>query len=219
MLKHGLPGGRRRTNAMKAAHTGRSERPLKQYPAVGACGLDCGLCPRYYTAGPSRCPGCAAPGFFDKHPSCSFITCCVKKRQHEVCAECSDFPCAKFRSEEEYRQLKETPGFPPAWKIWPNLLLIRDQGIEKFMEQQNLRIHLLGAMIGRCDDGRSRSRFCRAAAAADPADLKKALEAVEVRIQAEGIGEDDRKSRANILRALLDGIAGDGPNSAGRSEP
>lgn len=203
---------------MKAAETGPSEKPLKRYPEVGACGLDCGLCPRYYTVGPSRCPGCAAPGFFDKHPSCSFITCCVKKRQHEVCAECPEFPCAKFRSEEEYRQLRESSGYPPAWKIWPNLLQIRDVGIEKFMEQQKLRIHLLGVMIDRFDDGRSRSRFCRAAAAADPADLKKTLAAAEAQIRREGIATDDRKRRAKILRSLLDGIAGPGPLNAGQSE-
>ena len=53
--------------------------PIKKYPTIGVCGLDCGLCPRYYTIGPSRCPGCAGPDFFNKHPSCSFITCCVKK--------------------------------------------------------------------------------------------------------------------------------------------
>jgi len=23
-------------------------RPVKTYPTIGACGLDCGLCPRYY---------------------------------------------------------------------------------------------------------------------------------------------------------------------------
>jgi hypothetical protein len=26
------------------------------HPTIGCCGIDCGLCPRYYTDGPSRCP-------------------------------------------------------------------------------------------------------------------------------------------------------------------
>ncbi|TET26129.1 MAG: DUF3795 domain-containing protein, partial [Dehalococcoidia bacterium] len=51
--------------------------PLKKYPIVGACGLNCGLCPRYYTQGTSRCPGCCGPDFWQKHPGCAFITCCV----------------------------------------------------------------------------------------------------------------------------------------------
>ena len=45
----------------------------KQFFTVGCCGLDCGLCPRFYTQGSSRCPGC--------------------------CGECSDFPCPKFDRE------------------------------------------------------------------------------------------------------------------------
>jgi len=37
-----------------------------------------------------RCPGCCGPEFFNKHPSCSFITCCVKRNDLEVCAECDE---------------------------------------------------------------------------------------------------------------------------------
>jgi hypothetical protein len=95
------------------------KHPVKKYPTIAVCGLDCGLCPRYYTEGPSRCPGCAGPGFFDKHPSCSFITCCVKKKGLEVCAECADFPCAKFKSEEEYNRLAGSPSYPSYKKVFP----------------------------------------------------------------------------------------------------
>ena len=84
----------------------------KTYPTIGCCGLDCGLCPRFYTVGHSRCPGCAGPDFFNKHPSCSFITCCVKKKNLEVCAECSEFPCPKFKSDEEYQQLEGSSSYP-----------------------------------------------------------------------------------------------------------
>ncbi len=47
----------------------------KQYPSLGCCSLDCGMCPAYYTDGPSQCPGCGGEYFFEKHPSCFFITC------------------------------------------------------------------------------------------------------------------------------------------------
>jgi hypothetical protein len=103
---------------------------LKKYPTVGVCGLDCGLCPRYYTSGTSRCPGCGGPGFFNKHPSCSFITCCVKKNNLEVCAECSSFPCTKFKSDEECQQLKESSSYPPYKKVMLNLNYIKEHGIE-----------------------------------------------------------------------------------------
>jgi len=65
--------------------------PLKKYPVVGACGLNCGLCPRYHTEGTSRCPGCCGPDFWQKHPGCAFITCCVKRRNLETCAQCVDW--------------------------------------------------------------------------------------------------------------------------------
>ncbi len=108
----------------------------KIFPTVGCCGLDCGLCPRYYTVGTSRCPGCGGPDFFNKHPSCSFITCCVKKKNFEVCAECSEFPCSKFKSDEEYQQLQESSSYPSCKKVISNLNFIKKHGIEKFIKQQ-----------------------------------------------------------------------------------
>ena len=130
------------------------------YPTIGVCGLDCGLCPRYYTVGSSRCPGCGGPDFFNKHPSCSFITCCVKKKNLEVCAECSEFPCSKFKSNEEYQQVKESSSYPSCKKVIPNLNFIKEHGIKKFVEQQKKRIKLLEIMIENFDDGRSKSFFC-----------------------------------------------------------
>jgi hypothetical protein len=137
------------------------------YATIGVCGLDCGLCPRYYTMGASRCPGCCGPEFFSKHPSCSFITCCVKKKNLEVCAECSDFPCSKFKSEGEYQQLKESSSYPSYKKVIPNLNFIREHGIEQFVGQQKKRIGLLQTMIGDFSDGRSRSFYCKSAALLD----------------------------------------------------
>gem|GEM_PF-3991072 len=34
------------------------EYKVRSYPLFSDCGLNCGLCPRYYTDGASRCPGC-----------------------------------------------------------------------------------------------------------------------------------------------------------------
>jgi hypothetical protein len=180
---------------------------MKKYPTIGVCGLDCGLCPRYYTAGPSKCPGCAGPDFPRKHPSCSFITCCVKKRNLEVCGECPDFPCPKFKSEEEYQQVKESSSYPPYRKVMPNLHFIREQGIEKFMQQQRRRIRLLERMIHDFDDGRSRSYYCRSAALLDPAGLENSLDAAARRIKADHVKPDDVKTKARILRGILDELA------------
>lgn len=189
---------------MKGTGGESTKGPVKGYPTIGACGLDCGLCPRYYTVGTSRCPGCAGPGFADKHPSCAFITCCVKKRGLEVCGQCPQFPCSRFRTEGEYMRVEESPSYPSYKKVMPNLRTVKELGIEQFASRQKERMGLLRTMIAEYDDGRSRSFFCKAACLLDPATVKDSVKRAAGEIERDKIGRDDRKSRARILRAILD---------------
>jgi hypothetical protein len=179
------------------------DRRRKKYPTIGVCGLDCGFCPRYYTQGPSRCPGCAGPDFFNKHPSCAFITCCVNKKGLEVCAECSDFPCARFKTDAEYQQAEESSSYPSYKVVMRNLDAIRKSGLAKFIGQQQKRIKLLERMIADFDDGRSRSFLCRAACLHDETSLETALSEAARKIKADNIKRDDAKAKAKILRGLL----------------
>ena len=167
---------------------------LKTHPTIGACGLDCGLCPRYYTVGTSRCPGCGGPGFSDKHPSCSFITCCVKKKGLEACGQCREFPCSKFKSEEEYRRVPLSSSYPPYGRTLSNLRFIQEKGIGKFATLQRERISLLEVMLERYDDGRSKSFFCKAAALLEPAAVKRSLDEAKAAAGAE---------KTDALRAAL----------------
>jgi hypothetical protein len=181
--------------------------PVKTFPTVGVCGLDCGLCPRYYTAGPSRCPGCGGPCFFDKHPSCSFITCCVKKRGLEVCGQCEDFPCPKFKSEEEYSQIESSPSYPPYRNVLRNLRLVKTIGIREFARRQEERIGLLERMIRNYDDGRSRSFYCRAAALLAPNVLRASLAEADRTTNTRGVRPSEIKTRAKVLQGILEGAA------------
>jgi hypothetical protein len=175
--------------------------PKKIYPTIGCCGLDCGLCPRYYTVGASRCPGCAGLNFFNKHPSCSFITCCVKNKNLEVCAECPEFPCSKFKRDEEYQQLKESSSYPPCKKVMSNLNFIKKHGIKKFIEQQKKRSELLETMINNFDDGRSKSFFCKATALLDLKNLENSLDEATRKTKADNIR--DIKVKAKSLKDIL----------------
>ena len=139
-------------------------------------------------------------GFPRKHPSCSFITCCVKKKGLEVCGQCAEFPCPKFKSGEEYQQT-ESSSYPPARKMLSNLRFMKEEGIEPFISRQRKRIELLEVMIDRCDDGRSRSFFCRAAALLDPQSLKRSLETANKATA--GRGTSDVGHRAKVLRGIL----------------
>ncbi len=191
---------------MAKSDAGASARPTKRYPTIAPCGLDCGLCPRYYTAGPSRCPGCAGPGFFDKHPGCSFITCCVRDRRLEACGECADFPCAKFKTSEERARIPESPSYPIYAHAWPNLWFIREHGIERFVQRQGERIRLLESMLTEFDDGRSKGFFCKAAGTYEVEALLTALAEARRTTSSEGIAQVDRKSKARVLRQLVEAL-------------
>jgi hypothetical protein len=180
-------------------------KEAKKYPTIAVCGLDCGLCPRYYTNGISRCPGCYGLGFSDKHPPCFFITCAVKKKNFEVCAECPEFPCPRFKSDKEYRQLKENSSYPSYKKVLPNLNFIKKYGIKKFIGQQKRRIKLLETIIENFDDGRSKSFFCKAVCLNDFKNLENALNKAKQKIEIGNIKKDDTKTKAKILRESLSG--------------
>lgn len=182
-----------------------SEHPIKNYPKIGCCGLDCGLCPRYYTVGSSKCPGCCGQDFFNKHPSCSYITCCVEKKKLEVCAQCSEFPCSKFESWLE--KGVEYDSFLTYEKVKPNLNFIRAYGLEKFIEHQRKRIGLFEKMLKNFDDGRSKSFYCIAATLLSISDLETSLKKAVHILNTEVTNSDDTKTKSKILKEFLNEAA------------
>lgn len=185
----------------------QTDYDLKKYPTIGVCGLDCGLCPRYYTAGSSRCPGCGGPNFLSKHPSCSFITCCVKKKKFEVCADCPDFPCLKFKPYKDIQDFEGSSSYPPYKKIMVNLNYIKDHGIENFIDNQKKRIRLLEKLIQDFDDGRSKSFFCKTTALLEIKNLEDALNRAIQKVKSDNIRSTDKKTKAEIIKDILNETA------------
>ena len=177
------------------------EHPVKAFPTIGCCGIDCGLCPRYHTTGGSRCPGCAGPGFFEKHPSCSHITCCVTKRKLEVCSQCDEFPCSKFES------WAEGDSFVTHRKALLNLNSVRAEGLEEFAEQQRKRMGLLKTMLEEFDEGRSKSFYCIASALLPVTALEESLHHAQEQVRQDKAKTGDISARASALRCLLDDCA------------
>ena len=178
-----------------------SEYPIKNYPTIGCCGLDCGLCSRYFTVGSSKCPGCCGSNFFNKHPSCSYITCCVKKKKLEVCAQCDEFPCSKFESWLE--KGGEYDSFTTYKKVKINLDSIRKHGLETFIKQQRKRVELLEKMLKNYDDGRSKSFYCIATALLPITDLEISLERTEQRLKVDKIDLDNKRIKSKVLKEFL----------------
>lgn len=130
---------------------------MKVHPEIGCCGIQCGLCPRYHTIGASRCPGCAGKDFSLKHPSCSIITCCVKNKGHETCADCGDLPCTKIASWDK------ADSFVTHKNTLTNLRAIAKHGISEHVKELRARMKILRQLLHRYDDGRSKSFYCLAA--------------------------------------------------------
>lgn len=177
------------------------EYPLKKYPTIACCGLDCGLCPMYYTKGPSRCPGCCGPDFINKHPSCSIITCCVKTHNFETCAECNEFPCSKIDKWDKF------DSFISHKVSLSNLGLIREMGIEQFFIQQKRRIELLETMLGEYNEGRSKSFYCIATALLPIDIIEAGLQESENQIKKEEIIPNDLKTKSKVLRDNITKLA------------
>ena len=156
---------------------------FKKYETIGACGIDCGLCPRFYTKGSSVCPGCGGLNFREKHPSCGVLTCCLIKNGFETCADCKDFPCSRLKTERA-----GADSFVTHKKIFSNIENIKTDGIEHFLEGQKIRIDILNELLTDYDDGRAKSFFCQSCALL-PTDklqeilneIKKAIETVELK--------------------------------------
>jgi len=170
---------------------------IKKNATIGCCGLDCGLCPTFYTIGPSRCPGCCGPDFFNKHPSCSIITCCVKKHEFETCADCDEFPCSKLKDWDIY------DSFICHRISLSNLKFIKESDIGNFVEQQKNRIMQLEEMLESFNEGRSKSFYCISSALLPIHDLEQALKNTKEKIKQNQVKDSDIKSKSKILKQFL----------------
>ncbi len=170
---------------------------IKRFPSIACCGIDCGLCPTYYTRGPSKCPGCGGPEFSSKHPSCSILTCCVKTNSVETCADCTQYPCEKLKSWDK------ADSFVTHKVCLQNLSIIKQGGLERFIEQQTRRVKILEHLLNSFNEGRSKSLFCIAATLLPIDELRDIIMNAERRIEEESISSDDIKSKSKIVKEML----------------
>ena len=176
--------------------------PVKKYPQVGVCGLDCGLCSRYHTDGKSRCPGCCGSDFFEKHTSCSFVTCAVKTKRIESCAECNSWDdCDKLYQLFAAAAIRDS--FISYKPVLGNLEFIKKNGIQSFSERQFERQKVLLHLLNNYDDGRAKLFYCSAVQLLPPQKVYDTVVAAARRIKP----VTDIKEKAKFMRGVIGELA------------
>jgi hypothetical protein len=141
------------------------EYKTRKHSLFSACGLNCGLCPRFYTDGDSRCPGCAGVGFSSVHPSCGILSCCQRKNI-EYCFLCEEFPCKKYDgvdlSDSFITHKNQLRDLEKAKKI----------GIEAYITELDEKVAVLKELLAKYNDGRKKSFFCLAVNLFELQDIK-----------------------------------------------
>ncbi len=153
----------------------------REYPMFSACGLNCGLCPRYQMKGISKCPGCAGVGFSTRHPACGILSCSQRKNI-EYCFQCEEFPCQK------YENANKRDSFITHLHQLKDLEKAKTNGIEEYKKELDEKIELLETMLEEYDDGRRKSFFCLAVNLLSLQDIKTILEQLR-------IGDKEGKSK------------------------
>ncbi|MCO5387512.1 DUF3795 domain-containing protein [Desulfosporosinus sp.] len=131
------------------------EEYIRKYPEFSLCGLNCSLCSRFHTDGPSRCPGCGGTDFLLKHPTCAIITCNKKHDNVEFCFECSVYPCKRYQG----------PSKRDSFISYKNVL--DDQGnakinLQSYLNDLKKKQEHLAELIANYNSGRSKGFYCLA---------------------------------------------------------
>ena len=172
------------------------EYTQRKYPQFSACGLNCGLCPRYHTSGTSKCPGCSGDGFLAKHPKCGVLSCCQHKNL-EYCYQCDVFPCKKYDGADQ------SDSFISHLNQFEDLKKAKNIGIGAYSKELNEKVTILETLLANYDDGRRKSFFCIAVNLLELQDVKRILKQIELEV----LPEQSIKERAAIAVRLFQAIA------------
>jgi len=147
------------------------EYKTRSYPLFAACGLNCGLCPRFHTAGTSKCPGCGGEGFSKVHPPCGALSCC-QRMDLEYCFDCPEYPCKKFDGTDL------TDSFITHQNQFRDLDKAKRMGIKTYDVELNEKVRMLENLLKMYDDGRRKSFYCLAVNLLELSDVKVVMEKI-----------------------------------------
>ena len=169
----------------------------RTYPIFSACGLNCGLCPRFHTDGASKCPGCAGEGFLAKHPPCGVLSCSQRKGV-EYCFSCDEFPCKR------YDGVDAADSFITHKNQFKDLEKAKEIGLEAYITEQNEKVEILRELLNNYNDGRQKSFFCIAVNLLDLRDIRRIMDQVHSEINPDDPVKEKSKTVARLLQAVAD---------------
>lgn len=173
------------------------EYKQREYPLFSACGLNCGLCPRYQMDGASKCPGCSGEGFLAKHPSCGVLSCSQRKGI-EYCYECDEFPCKKYDGADQ------SDSFITHMKQFHDMRKAKELGMDAYRKELDEKIGILEGLLAAYDDGRRKGFFCLAVNLLDLQDVREVMGQIANETQP----HQSTKEKAAIAAQLFTDMAG-----------
>lgn len=171
----------------------------REYPLYAACGLNCGLCPRFHTDGTSRCPGCGGEGFYQKHPSCAIINC-GKRHGVDYCFQCGEFPCKRYQKEHEENS------FITYRPVFRDFEKARCRGLEAYRAELDEKVEMLRDLLEHYNDGRRKNFYCLAVNLLELQDVRDTVERIRAEMPCE---KGDVKERAERAVKLFEETARD----------
>lgn len=155
------------------------------------CGLNCSLCSSFVRG---NCPGCQK----GSHCAlmCPFVPCSVEHGDVTYCFECEEYPCRHYDGVDEkdslithLNQLKD-------------IEKARSIGIEKYHEEQLVKVDILNDFLENYDNGHRDVFFCLAVNLLEIDDLKYVLKQAD-----EMTVEMDISEKSDCLKKLLNDCA------------
>jgi hypothetical protein len=167
----------------------------RQFPLLSACGLNCGLCPRYHTDGDSKCPGCGGENFSKKHPPCGVLSC-SQRHNVEYCYLHDEYPCKKYSK-------WKIDSFITHQNMMKDFEKAKNTGIEAYQKELNEKMDILNVLLQNYNDGRRKNFFCIAVNLLDIKDIKSVLKQIEKETKSKDISKKEKSAIAVNLFNIM----------------
>ena len=169
----------------------------REYPLFSACGLNCGLCPRYQMDGASKCSGCSGEGFLTKHPTCGVLSCSQRKGL-EYCYQCDEYPCKKYDNADQ------SDSFITHLKQLRDMEKAKTLGIDAYKIELDVKVSILETLLANYDDGRRKGFFCLAVNLLELQDVSSVMEQIACETRPEQSAKEKSATAVRIFQNMAE---------------